>query len=49
MSELYDSVTRKRMELGMLQRTKTLSTILESQVRLLALMISSITILWITF
>ncbi|XP_062087988.1 protein ENDOSPERM DEFECTIVE 1-like [Humulus lupulus] len=32
MSELYDSVTRKRTELGILQRTKTLSTILEAQV-----------------
>ncbi|XP_060972369.1 protein ENDOSPERM DEFECTIVE 1 [Cannabis sativa] len=32
MSELYDSVTRKRTELGILRRTKTLSTILEAQV-----------------
>ncbi|PON57696.1 QWRF family [Parasponia andersonii] len=31
-AELYDSVTRKRTELGILQRTKTLSAILESQV-----------------
>lgn len=36
-TELYDSVKRKRIDLGVLQRTKTLSTILEAQVRLLAL------------
>lgn len=36
-TELYDSVKRKRIELGVLQRTKNLSTILEAQVRLLAL------------
>ncbi|KAH7546975.1 protein ENDOSPERM DEFECTIVE 1 [Ziziphus jujuba] len=31
-SELYDSVVRKRIELGILQRTKTLSAILEAQI-----------------
>ncbi|KAM1108823.1 hypothetical protein ACFX13_005520 [Malus domestica] len=31
-AELYDSVKRKRIELGILQRTKTLSTILEAQI-----------------
>ncbi|KAM5589015.1 hypothetical protein ABKV19_007115 [Rosa sericea] len=31
-TELYDSVKRKRIELGVLQRTKTLSTILEAQI-----------------
>ncbi|KAL5771758.1 hypothetical protein ACOSP7_015912 [Xanthoceras sorbifolium] len=30
-SDLYDSVKRKRMELGLLQRMKTLSTILDAQ------------------
>lgn len=42
MLELCDSVTRKRTELGIFQRTKTLSAILESQVGLLALMITLI-------
>ncbi|KAG6639244.1 hypothetical protein I3843_10G082400 [Carya illinoinensis] len=32
MSELYASVKSKRIELGILQRTKTLSTILETQI-----------------
>ncbi|XP_050370515.1 protein ENDOSPERM DEFECTIVE 1-like isoform X2 [Argentina anserina] len=32
LTELYDSVKRKRIELGILQRTKTLSTILEAQI-----------------
>lgn len=36
MSELYASVKRKRIELEILKRIKTLSTILEAQVRLLA-------------
>ncbi|KAM1033709.1 hypothetical protein EV2_038272 [Malus domestica] len=31
-AELYDSAKRKRIELGILQRTKTLSTILEAQI-----------------
>ncbi|KAF3451932.1 hypothetical protein FNV43_RR08028 [Rhamnella rubrinervis] len=31
-SELYDSVAKKRIELGILQRTKTLSSILEAQI-----------------
>ncbi|XP_062017309.1 protein ENDOSPERM DEFECTIVE 1-like isoform X1 [Rosa rugosa] len=31
-TELYDSVKRKRIDLGVLQRTKTLSTILEAQI-----------------
>ncbi|KAB8909408.1 hypothetical protein FH972_026805 [Carpinus fangiana] len=31
-SEFYDSVKRKHIELGLLQRTKTLSTILEAQI-----------------
>ncbi|GLT64400.1 hypothetical protein SLA2020_368970 [Shorea laevis] len=35
-SEFYDSVKRKHIELGILQRTKTLSTILEAQIPYLA-------------
>lgn len=31
-SELFDSVKRKRIKLGLLQRTKTLSTVLEAQI-----------------
>ncbi|KAL0012022.1 hypothetical protein SO802_007130 [Lithocarpus litseifolius] len=31
-SELFDSVKKKRIELGLLQRTKTLSTVLDAQI-----------------
>ena len=34
MSEMYESVAKKRTELGILQRTQTLSAILDAQVRL---------------
>ncbi|KAL4627503.1 hypothetical protein ACB092_05G169600 [Castanea dentata] len=40
-SELFDSVKKKRLELGLLQRTKTLSTVLEAQVRLTASLLLS--------